>query len=327
MRRPPHISFLLPRAKVFGAQRWDAALMKRLGQGDASHVAAGRMAQLARHFKLPGDAAIWPLAALSRQAQAGDAGDALWLRADPAWMVVDINGVRLLGVGEPLQLTQAEADALAATLTPLFAENGLFFDWPTPAAAWLRLPAESSAESLPQFADPADALGDDVFEHTDTRAQARQWRMLAGEIQMRLHGHAVNQARQARGLPPVNALWFWGGGVLPQQALTTRHTAIYAEDSRIMTLAKITDTAQPMPPQFTLPKDDALFDFSHLRDAKALQEAWLMPALAALKRGQIASLALDSEDGCRLHLTRGQALRFWRKPWVWPQAQPEAGIE
>lgn len=324
MSRPPHITFLLPRPRVFGAQRWDAVLMKRLGQGDVHHVAAGRMAQLARHFQLPGDAATWPLAALSRQAQAGDAGDALWLRADPAWMVVDINGVRLLGVGEHLQLTQAEADALAATLTSLFAENGLFFDWPTPAAAWLRLSSESSIESLPQFADPADALGDDVFEHTDTRAQARQWRMLAGEIQMLLHGHPVNQARQARGLPPVNALWFWGAGVLPQEALTTRHALTYAEDSRIMTLAKITGTAQLMPQQFAIPKGDALFDFSHLRDAKALQEAWLMPALAALKHGQIASLALDSEEGCRLQFTRGQGLRFWRKSWAWPQEQQDS---
>lgn len=324
MPTPAHITFLLPRAKVFGAQRWDAALMKRLGRGDASNVPAGRMAQLARHFELPGDAAHWPLAALSRQAQAGDAGAALWLRADPAWMVVDINGVRLLAVGEQLQLTQAEAEALAATLAPLFAENGLFFDWPVAAAAWLRLPAEFAADDVPQFADPADALGDDVFEHTDTRAEARQWRMLAGEVQMRLHGHPVNQARQARGLPPVNALWFWGGGALPQEAVTSRYASIFAEDSRIATLAKIAGAAQPMPQQFSIPQGKALFDFSPLRDVRVLQQAWLRPALTALKRGQIASLMLDSEDGQLLHLARGQGLRFWRKPWAWPQQQEES---
>lgn len=319
MPKSPHIRFLLPRAKVFGVQRWDAALMKRLGQGNASKLPAGRSAQLARHFELPGEVATWPLAALSRQAQSQDAGNALWLRADPAWMVVDINGVRLLGIGASLQLTKAEAEALAATLTPLFAENGLFFDWPTPDAAWLRLPADTSSAQLPQFADPADALGDDVFEHTDTRNEARSWRTLAGEVQMQLHLHPVNQARQARGLPPVNALWFWGGGALPAKPVRSRYAVICGEDSRIIALAKTTGAAQPMPQVFAAPAGDALLDFSPWRDARRLQQDWLVPALAALKRGTIASLTLDGEDGYQLCLVRGQGLRFWRKPWVWPK--------
>lgn len=310
---------------MFGAQRWHAGLLRRMGQADAVQQAAGRVAQVARQFGLPPDGEGWPLAAWSRQAVCGDAADALWLRADPAWMAVDINGVRLLGVGERLHLEQAEADALAATLVPLFAESGLVFDWPQPSAAWLRLPPATRPEDLPRFADPDAALGDDVFEHTDTAATARPWRLLAGEVQMRLHQHPVNQARVARGLPPVNALWFWGAGKLPPTPPVSGYAAIHSEDSRVAALAQAEGVAQEWLPQFAVPTGGAaLFDLSRLRDAKMLQQAWLLPALAALGRGQLASLVVDEAGGHVLHLRRWQRLRVWRKAWAWPPATSAA---
>src|SRR5690606_38216705 len=39
----------------------------------------------------------------------------------------------------------------------------------------------------------------------------RPWRRLLNEIQMAWHEHPVNEARVARGVPPVNALWLYGG--------------------------------------------------------------------------------------------------------------------
>jgi hypothetical protein len=35
------------------------------------------------------------------------------------------------------------------------------------------------------------------------------------EVQMFLHGHPVNEAREACGKPVVNSLWLWGGGRQP----------------------------------------------------------------------------------------------------------------
>ena len=40
-------------------------------------------------------------------------------------------------------------------------------------------------------------------------------RMLLNEVQVLLHQHPLNAARQTRGLPPVNSVWFWGAGRLP----------------------------------------------------------------------------------------------------------------
>ncbi len=44
-----------------------------------------------------------------------------------------------------------------------------------------------------------------------------RWYKLLNEIQMFMHQHPVNQERVRSGRLPANSLWFWGGGVLPQQ--------------------------------------------------------------------------------------------------------------
>ncbi len=38
---------------------------------------------------------------------------------------------------------------------------------------------------------------------------------LRGEVEMLLHDHAVNREREARGEPPINGLWIWGGDPMP----------------------------------------------------------------------------------------------------------------
>ena len=60
------ITFLLPAADAFGAQRLRGPAAEALGRADAlPRGEAGRQAQLRRHFTLEPD--TWPIAALSRQ--------------------------------------------------------------------------------------------------------------------------------------------------------------------------------------------------------------------------------------------------------------------
>src|SRR5690606_4093503 len=42
--------------------------------------------------------------------------------------------------------------------------------------------------------------------------EGRPWRRLVNELQMLWFDHPVNQAREARGLRPVNSVWLYGGG-------------------------------------------------------------------------------------------------------------------
>ena len=46
--------------------------------------------------------------------------------------------------------------------------------------------------------------------------QKLPWYRLINEIQMFMHGHEINQKRLENGLLPINSLWCWGGGQLPE---------------------------------------------------------------------------------------------------------------
>lgn len=316
-------TFLLPAAARFGAQRWQQDIARALGRADVDLQAAGRRAQLARHVDLPEGS--WPLAALSREVDVGDASvrGSAWLRADPAWLRPDINGVRLMGHGDTLGMTTADVGALLPDLQAMFAESGLALDAPSPTRWYLRLPADTC---FPAFPDPSEALGTDLAEHEDGGVDARRWRALGNEAQILLHNHLWNATRAAAGKPPVNALWFWGGGTLPDARTDThsRHASVCSDDATLYALASISASAGPLPAAWPDVRDAALFDLVGMRDLRRLQDDWLRPALAALAAGRIATLVLDDEDGCVRTLRRWHRLRLWRSAWVPPTPERDA---
>lgn len=304
------VTFLLPAAEAFGAQRLRGPAAEALGRADAlPRGGAGRQAQLRRHFELaPGS---WPIAALSRQADAGDAAGSAWLRADPAWVRPDINGARLLACGEDLQLTAQDSAELLPALRLLFGNSGFPIDAPHPARWYLRLPPGTE---LPAFPPPAEAIGSDLAEQLDDDGPAaRRWRALMTEAQIVLHNHPWNPRRAAAGLKPVNSLWLWGGGVLPER-IDTRHRAVASaeEELQALTAASGAQTV-PLPEAFSAGDMPSLVDLRALRDLRAFADDWLEPATAALGEGRLDSLVLDLEDGAGYRLSRNQRWRFWRR--------------
>ncbi|KAG0744285.1 hypothetical protein G6F24_016097 [Rhizopus arrhizus] len=113
--------------------------------------------RLQRHFSVA--APQWPVAALTRQRDVGDAAGARWLRADPACMVPDMHGARMMAYGETLRPTLADCLALLPVLQPLFADAGFVLDAPDPSRWYLRLPIDLA---LPEFDNPDEVLGDDL---------------------------------------------------------------------------------------------------------------------------------------------------------------------
>jgi hypothetical protein len=303
-------TLLLPAANRFGQRSLTTGVARALGRADRlADGAAGRRALLARHFRLlPKNA--WPVAALTREADASDAAGAVWLRADPCHVLPDINGARLLAYGESLALSRADVDALLPPLRPLFGDAGFPIDAPTPSRWYLRLPAGATC---PGFSEPDDALGTDLFDHLPgDGAEGRRWRALLSEAQVLLHNHPWNARRVEQGKPAVNSLWFWGGGTLPDR-VESAHTRYAGSDEVGISLAHAARILAPPAARFEPGEGDVAFDLVGARDLAALERDWLLPALAALREGRLDALELDAEDGVRRSLTHGQRWRFWRR--------------
>lgn len=299
--------FLLGEGERFGGQALPVAVARVLGRANARHGEAGPHAQLRRHVRLLPD--HWPLAALARQRDAGDAGSACWLRADPAHVQPDINGARLLACGDGVQVSREDADALLPALKPLFGDAGMPIDAPLPGHWYLRLQREAR---LPAFREPADALGDDIFDHLPDGEAGRRWRALLSEAQVLLHNHPRNRQRAERGLPPVNSLWFWGAGALPD-SVSTPHACVLSDDEVLHALVHGATPARTLPARFEVRSEDTLHDLRTLRDLSRLSAEWLQPALDALGNGGIGSLTLDLADGQVFEFARAQRWRFWRQ--------------
>ena len=304
MRR---LTLLLPAGTRFKGMALPVEVACALGRGDRKMHAPGDEAQLARHFRLLPDR--WSHAALTRlvDADPAEVRTRAWLRADPAHVRPDINGVRLLATGGMLGLDASDAHALLPALRPLFGDAGFTLDAPHPARWYLRLPREAR---LPAFSTPDVALGDDVFEHTPDTPEARRWRALLSEAQVVLHNHPHNAARLAAGKVAINSLWFWGGGTLPDH-VTANHPTLYSDDVLLHGLARV-GTLHAMPPcEFADVAADALVDLRNLRDAASIFERWLLPAC---RRTTPHETVFDFADGQVIILVPTQRWRFWRRP-------------
>ena len=301
------LTLLLPARERLRGAPLPHALAATLGCADRSQAEAGLAAQLARHVDIVPNQV--PAAALTRLVDSGeeDARQSAWLRADPAYVRPDINGVRLLAIGDTLGIEQADVDALLPALRPLFGDAGFTLDAPDPARWYLRLPRGTK---LPPFASPADALGDDLFEHIPAGSEGRRWRTLLSEAQVVLHNHPYNALRQAQGKVAVNSLWFWGAGVLPH-SVSWQTPTLFSDDPVMRGLAlagKI--TAMPLD-LFKSFEDDAVIDLRAGRDPAEVVGRWLAPAAAASRQHAVT---FDFADGERFRLSSSHRWRFWRRP-------------
>jgi hypothetical protein len=287
-------------------QRFDPAnpLRVLLQRADRSNNGAkGYLGGLSAYFPCSEG---MPAAALTRGHLAGDAGETIWLSADPAWVQPDLSGARLMACGQ-LQLAMDEAQALAEPLKPVFADAGMMLEVSSPDRWHLRLPPQTS---LPNFAAPEQALGEDLYEHLPPGQEGRSWRILLNEVQVLLHAHPVNTARRARGLPPINSVWLWGGGALPTRVTTTL-AGVIGEDLLLLALAKQAGIpAQPRnPTSISAAQPGWLIDLQDLA-VDDIAVAW-WPLLQAQAKRQ--PLLLSFASGERWLCRPWHRLRFWRR--------------
>lgn len=264
----------------------------------------------------------WPVAPLSLLADGQAPGEACWLRADPVHLQATRAELILARAGS-LGLTQADADALALSLNRHLAADGMQLVALRPERWYLRASTPQDLATTPL----AEAIGRSVDALLPRGSQALSWHRRLNEMQMLLHDHPVNAAREAHGGLSVNSVWLWGGGCLPacsrHDELTVWTDAVLARGLALCARA----------PCFDLPASGAawlngLRNGEHLVVLDAAQDAavlgelearWAAPLLAAVGNGALPGAALVTHHGQELLRFTASRLDLWK---FWRNAPP-----
>lgn len=152
----------------------------------------------------------YPLAAVAASADGLDVGDDYWLRADPVHLVLQRDSFSL-SAPVPLPVTRTHAELVVACLNTHFNQDGLRFLIGNSGAWYVCL------HKAPQIktALPSVVVERNIFQFMPQGAAASTWNAYLNEVQMLLHEHAVNIARESAGEVAINSVWFSGGGCMP----------------------------------------------------------------------------------------------------------------
>jgi hypothetical protein len=136
---------------------------------------------------------------------------ASWGMATLCHWQVGIDDV-VLGDPAAIEIDAAESAALLAAAHPFFEEDGIALHASATPGRWLA--SGRIFDDLPT-ASIDRAVGFPISQWSPLSDAARPLRRLQNEMQMLLYTERVNDARTARGVPPINSFWLSGTGGLP----------------------------------------------------------------------------------------------------------------
>jgi hypothetical protein len=260
----------------------------------------------------------------------GACPDGCWL-VTPVHYFAGLDSVHLHPAGL-LELTPEMQQVLARDFNRVFAD-----------ATW-RLSVAGGRELLLTGAspaagghDPARSLGARLESGPAYGTGAADMRRLSVEVEMWLHAHVLNRQREARGELPVSGLWAWGAepmAGLPRNraaAPGAKQPVLRGTDTFAQALWRLrggeaaaltggfgsggistahSDQVVLYPTVARGQGDSALRDF---------ERAWLAPALAALRSGELAAIELLA-GAHSFRLRRLGLARFWRPRAHWREA-------
>jgi hypothetical protein len=251
----------------------------------------------------------------------GEPGTRSWLRADPVHLRL-MRDRLVLAPAAALDIKSADAQALCEALNRHFGArlSVQLID----AERWV---ASADTDFTVDAAPPLALAGRDVAVALPTTTSA-----LLNEVQMVLHAHPINEAREL----PVNSVWFWGAGRLPAVP-TKRWHSVTADDPLVLGLGRAAGVRhRTLPASAAAWLDRAPEEGRHLvmlealraplaleqtagyREALArLERDWFAPLLDALRDGRIGMVTIhvpDAAESLAYETIRGDLRRFWRRP-------------
>lgn len=255
----------------------------------------------------------WPAGPCLRVVEEGERPQGQWAVAEPVHFLTALDHLRLAPLGA-IALTDGEAAALAESLrshlagTPFTLETVTAEHWSLGCTQPLAIASR----------DPVDAVGCNVRDLLPEGPDGRTVRGLMNELQMVLHDHPVNAARERAGQPAVNALWLWGfGAAAPARVVTLPALATddfwlrglwRAQRAPVGPLAAMADLIAAARGVACIAVAGRQGD----APLESLEESLFRPLQRAIARGGRCDCQLLLGRTV-LHLDRGARRRFWRR--------------
>jgi len=309
--RWPTLTLLASRGRVrelpdAGAlQPWQFGVLDALGQTDAADR--------------------FPSAPLVRIGETGQITTECWAQLQCVHFAAGMNEMRGVLLAGNARVTANEQSELTATIAAHLSADGYELV-ARGCGEWLvRCPRPIQARTLA----PDVAFRGPLHRALPNGKDAASLRRLMTEMQMLLHEHPVNAARAQRGVPAVNAIWFWGLGSVagPSEASIALPSAFgseaYLKGLYLLHSQAVRELPMPLEDKRSLRASRSL-TVVDATELDVLESRWLAPLARALRRGVVEQLAVYL-DRWRIDVARRDLLKFWRRalePRHWPQRAP-----
>ena len=184
--------------------RWAAT---RRDAGDENTLSMPHERAHAAALGMTGADGCLPWAARQAAIDGIDVGALAWGLLTPVHWRIGSDGVHLADP-DALALSDGDSRTLFDAVTPLFESEGYTLAW----GAGLRwYAAHASLQGL-ATASLERTIGRNIDAWLPRQREAKPLRRLQNEVQMLLHTHPLNAAREAAGALPVNSFWLSGCG-------------------------------------------------------------------------------------------------------------------
>lgn len=250
-----------------------------------------------------------PIAGISRLIDADEFPKGIWMRADPIHLMANYSGL-ILADQYSLNLTNRDTLVLAADIKQVLEPYGLFLEVPSTYRWYVKVSKQQTISTTPlDF-----VIGKNIFPFTPKTIDSINWLKLFNEIQMTLHMSDINRIREQENKLPINSIWFWGCGTLPE---TIERCWSFVVSNEILSkgLSIISTTPfMQLPASFdSLKKTEENFkalividDFQafiyNFQPDKWLnllfyyEKKWFAPILSALKTNELDELRIETID-------------------------------
>ncbi|MBB3120112.1 hypothetical protein [Pseudoduganella violacea] len=263
-----------------------------------------------------------PLAAAALRGFGLEQSEGYWFIVHPIHIQLARNHL-LMADPRQLRLDEADSRALFDAARPYFEEVGktlLYGD----AETWFM---RADEWSVLRTASPDAAAGVNLSDWMPEGPNTLAFRKLQNEIQMLWHEHPVNQAREARRLPPVNSFWMWGGAAAPAPQAPLKLAscecpawlaALAPAGARAASAANVLAAPDSVTVLGQLIAPGLGGDWSAwLLEMQRLEQEWFAPLLAGVKDGRIGNLTLilgRRDSWLEIRTNKLAQHKFWCAP-------------